>query len=426
MQIAYFAHSYRPVDTYVVDHFAKLMRSEAITPSLDPPSNRVNGAKLERHLNASDGMVAVLTVRDGGVSPYILYEINLCRRARKPLLVFVEDQLPSNLLPSRVLQYRFTRGSLLRQVREHRHALHIFKQYVGTDPPPKYQPSALRQSCIILGNSRVNDKECRALCSQLEANGYTPVILEESARAQPADELLETIMCADLAIYGVDDLTPQVQYLAGVVRTALIPTIPITHQTSYPYDSVIPREYQPKLALPDHLPALEELIREEISICREDFLDLDNQTEVAKYADMLFGMRVAPESYSPTIRNLIIDTVNMRDQYNIKHAVGVGPGAQIIQSPITQNSTDSDGGVYVAQLAAALTELRLALVKDQTGDPDQLIDLGRVATAEKAATEGDGNHALESLKQAGAWVWDTATKIGVGIAIQAAKAGLGL
>src|SRR6476619_8420326 len=59
--IVYFAHSYRPTDADVNDYFARLMKSEQLIPSLDPPSDAVNSAKLERHLNYSDGMVAILT-----------------------------------------------------------------------------------------------------------------------------------------------------------------------------------------------------------------------------------------------------------------------------------------------------------------------------------------------------------------------------
>ena len=58
MRIVYFSHSYRENDRLVNDFFSRLMESEGILISLDPPSNTVNGAKLVRHLNSSDGMVA--------------------------------------------------------------------------------------------------------------------------------------------------------------------------------------------------------------------------------------------------------------------------------------------------------------------------------------------------------------------------------
>jgi hypothetical protein len=121
MNIVYFSHSYRKEDAQIVKYFGRLMRSENLIPSLDPPSESVNAAKLERHLNSSDGMVAVITKREGGVSPHILFEIVLCLRARKPVIVFVEDELSDKLVPARILQRRFSRRSYLRQVRQHRH-----------------------------------------------------------------------------------------------------------------------------------------------------------------------------------------------------------------------------------------------------------------------------------------------------------------
>ena len=59
MNLVYYAHSYRKPDTPVVEFFSDLMRSERLIASLDPPSDRLNSAKPERHLKAADGMVAV-------------------------------------------------------------------------------------------------------------------------------------------------------------------------------------------------------------------------------------------------------------------------------------------------------------------------------------------------------------------------------
>lgn len=72
MQLVYFSHSYRENDAGVVKFFGALLRSEGLIPALDPPSSRLNSAKPERQLQTSDGMVAVLTAREGGVSRYML------------------------------------------------------------------------------------------------------------------------------------------------------------------------------------------------------------------------------------------------------------------------------------------------------------------------------------------------------------------
>ncbi|UYZ61200.1 hypothetical protein [Hymenobacter latericus] len=425
MQIAYFSHSYRPIDTYVVDHFAKLMRSAGVTPSLDPPSDKVNAAKLERHLNASDGMVAVLTVRDGGVSAHILYEISLCLRARKPLLVFVEDCLPNHLVPQRILQYRFSRTSLLRQVREHRHAFQILKQYIGAEPPPRYQPSALRQTCMLIGASALTPNDLSTTCHHLNISGYELAVLAQAPEQLKEGDLHEAIANANLAIHIVDDLSPTVNYVAGIARATLVPTISLTCEPAYSYDSTVPREYQPKFVAADQHLALESVLLEELRIFSQDFLDLDDQAEVAKYADLLLEYGAPQRRREPGVRNYIIDTVNMNDQYNVNQAGAVGPNAQVHNSTFNQVTSGVNDNVDVQQLAKELTALREALSRHAT-EPDQYIELGTVAAAEKAAAAGDSNQALQYLKNAGAWVWDTATKVGIGIAIQAAKTSLGI
>ena len=123
MNVILFSHSYRPEDNILVEHFSGLIQSQGLIPSLDPPSDSVNAAKLERHLNSSDGMVAVLSWRKGGISEYILFEISACLKARKPLLVFVEDNLPNDIVPSRILQSRFSRQYFIRQIREHKYSI---------------------------------------------------------------------------------------------------------------------------------------------------------------------------------------------------------------------------------------------------------------------------------------------------------------
>lgn len=130
------------------------MVSEGMTPSIDPPSDRLNSAKPERHLRSTDGMVCVLPYREGGPSPYILYEIGLAMRGRRPVLVFVEDVLPSNVISSVVMGRRFSRRSFLRQIRDQRFALRIFKSYMGEEPPPSYQPRLPRRIQRIAPESR--------------------------------------------------------------------------------------------------------------------------------------------------------------------------------------------------------------------------------------------------------------------------------
>jgi hypothetical protein len=171
MKLVYYAHSYRPEDAGVVQYFADLMHLEALTVSLDPPSDRLNAAKPERHLRSTDAVIAVLTARQGGPSRYILFEILLGLRARKPVLVFIEDVLPNDIIPSRVLQRRFSRKSLLREMRSHRHGLQILNSYLGETPPPQYQPGLERRGCLIVGGRNRQTEE--VMFGELDAMGYS-------------------------------------------------------------------------------------------------------------------------------------------------------------------------------------------------------------------------------------------------------------
>jgi hypothetical protein len=241
------------------------------------------------------------------------------------------------------------------------------------------------------------------------------------------DELgvYETITCADLAIHIVDDSDPQSRFLAGALRTAFVPLIPLTGNDSFSFHSTTPREYQPRIIVPGEPLSYKQTISEELSIFAEDFLDLENQEEVDKYARMLIEIGAAKGSYTSGIRDIFVQEFVMHDQYKVGQAGAVGPGAHAHDITFNQVWNESSGNIDIAQLARELTELRNSLSKEAS-KPEQYMALGEVAAAEKAAIEGNGAKALEHLKQAGSWVWDVATKIGVGVATAAAKTALGI
>jgi hypothetical protein len=189
MQIVYFSHSYRKQDAGSTRYFGELIRSMGLVPSLDPPSETVNAAQLERHLNTADGMIAILNQRDGGISEHIRFEIGLCLRARKPLLVFVEDLLSDNVISSRILQRRFSRASLIRQTREHQHVVRIFQQYLGKSPPPRYQPSLGMRTCLIVGKYILNGSTAEAATRVIRSRGYAVRELDEDTPRMPFDQL---------------------------------------------------------------------------------------------------------------------------------------------------------------------------------------------------------------------------------------------
>jgi hypothetical protein len=249
MNFVYFSHSYREEDTGIVAFFGRLMRSEGFIPSLDPPSRTVNAAKLERHLRSCDGMVAILTRREGGVSPHFLFEISLALIARKPLLVYIEDTLrTTGLIPDRVLQSRFSRRSYFRQVRDLRNVLRILKAYLGENPPPRYQPLLSPRFCVSVGGNSLQKPLRDGLAETMEGLDYDlrSFSLSEGSLSNRM-EASEVLAGADLAVCVIDYLEVADQYLMGALRAAFIPSITLSTNSEYEFSSSIPREYQPRL-----------------------------------------------------------------------------------------------------------------------------------------------------------------------------------
>jgi uncharacterized protein YjbI with pentapeptide repeats len=117
------------------------------------------------------------------------------------------------------------------------------------------------------------------------------------------------------------------------------------------------------------------------------------------------------------------------DTYNIPGQAGaVGPNAHTHDNTFnqpqqigrrTEQSTD------LAALATELETLRQALKKEAVTEEHDLaiVDIG---TAKRAAEAKDSGKLAESLKSAGKWALDVATKIGVSLATEAIKQSTGL
>jgi hypothetical protein len=79
----------------------------------------------------------------------------------------------------------------------------------------------------------------------------------------------------------------------------------------------------------------------------------------------------------------------------------------------------------LAALATELETLRQALKKEATTEEHDIavVDIG---AAKKAAEAKDSGKLAESLKSAGKWALDVATKIGVSLATEAIKQSTGM
>ncbi len=427
MDPVYFAHGYKAREAPFAAHFGSLMQQIGFIPSLDPPSNDVNAAKLERHLSYTTGGIAVIANRPEGPSPHILFEISMCLRARKPLLVFIEDTLPDDVVPTHVLQKRYSARSYIQEIREHMHSLEIFRTYVGDRPTPKYQGSMHQRSCVFLGAKMLIKEYFEQIKILLSERGYRVISISSDQEnvIQPGSVHYE-IGNANLAISCVDDKSPITNYLLGVVQEALVPTILITLNESSPLNPKIPHQYQRKLIPNTYSEKGIEIIQHQIELFEEDFIELDKEGKAEKYAHEL-ALRASPMGdYSQSTRAHIIQEVTMGDKYITSGQVGaVGPSSHAHDMSFTQIWTQTSKDIDLPTLAQELSILRQRL-RTEAQTPEQDMAIGALANAEVAAKAGDGPKTLEWLSNAGKWAFDVATKIGTNVAIAALKTALGI
>lgn len=384
------------------------MRSEGFVPSLDPPSRTVNAAKLERHLRSCDGMVAILTRREGGVSPHFPFEISLALIARKPLLVFIEDTVrTAGLIPDRVLQSRFSRRSYFRQVRDLRNVLRIPKAYLGENPPPRYQPLLLPRFCVLVGADGLQDPLRGGLAETIKGLDYDlrTFSLSENSLSNRM-EVSEVLAGADLAVSVIDYLEVADQYLMGAIRASFIPSITLSTNSEYEFSSSIPKEYQPRVVDKGNLDGLRHTLRTEVELYEEEFLEVEKSEELETYVSLLVEHASPQGNYAAGIHNLFIREMTMsQDEYNIEQSqVGaVGHGAHAHDMTFKQvwdRTSDQIGDM--SRLANELEQLRAAL-RQQAQTPEEDSTVGAVAQAEVAAKQGQGPTTLEQLSKTGAW-----------------------
>jgi len=440
MDLIYFSHSYRPVDAEINTFFQDLMVNEGLTPNLDPFSNRLNSAKPERHLRSTDGMIVVLPVRDPEPSPYILYEVALCVRARKPILVFVEDVLPDDLIPRNLVQRRFSRRHLLREVRNHRHAMRLLKTYIGKEPPPTYQPSTHQRSCLVNGTSVISEKQRSVIEGQLTQLGYKPISVKDGTHFLSFDQPFEEVVAQSvLCVSFSENLSPLEFYLLGAARASLLPTIPLTQDTGYPYSLKVPKEYQPRDVSKQNF---DEVLEKEISIFEEDYLELEDQEKVLRYRAAVLKEGKEDGKYSKEERGMVFNIVAgkvgdidmSKDKIQISNVVGpVNVKSQLNRvTQIAKNAATLPDDKR-EQLAALVEELKAALqaaTEKRPEDADRVARSAELVVVEAAKQKPDKGFlsiTSEGLKQAAKTVADIAPAvIGVAAKIASFVTGMGV
>jgi hypothetical protein len=427
MQIVYWAHSYRDEDAAINRYFGLLIETaEQMLVNFDPPSKFVNAAKLEQNLRGCDGMVAVLSWRATGPSQYILYEIGLALRARKPLAVFVDDRLPDDVVPLRVLQRRYSHRTYFRQVREHRHALAALKAYMGNPPPPRYQPSAGRRACGVIGLGAFEPSRRARVRTFVTERGYRLVDLDRIDAENPLSfDRFEHLASLHVALRCAESRVLASRYWTGAVGATVIPCIALTTDPGYRFSDRFPRDFQPRLADAGGAPPIEQVLAMEFDLYEQDFLTAEHPDAIERYTRMQVQAGALDGRYETDTRRQFVEVI-MGDQYNISGQAGaVGPGAHAHDISFTQVWNQLEGRIDLGKLAEELKRLREAMDRE-AAEPAQKLAAGAVAAAEQSVRQKDGPKALEYLKTAGKWAFSVAEKIGVDLAKEALKGALGL
>jgi hypothetical protein len=427
MHIVYWAHSYREEDASINKHFGVLIeQAEKMIVNFDPPSKTVNESKLQQNLSSCDGMVAVLTWRATGPSQYILFEIALALRSRKPVVVFIDDRLPNDILPPRIMQQRFSHRTYFRQVREHLQALRLLKAYMGDPPPTRYQPSTDQQGCGGLGLSALSAKEREEVALLVESRGYRFTWLEDVHFDNPlVFDQFEQLAVLKVVLRCADLKAMSTLYWTGAIGAASLPTISFTTESDYQFNGAFPLDFQPRpVNTPNSFP-LGEVLTAEFDLFEQNFLSAQKEETIERYVKMQVEAGALAGNYESSTRNLYIGAI-MGDQYNIQGQTGaVGPNAHAHDISFNQVWNQLGGKVDLAKLADDLAILQKEMERNAT-EPGEKLAVGAIAAAEQSARQKDGPKVIEYLKTAGKWALTVSQKIGVSLATEALKSALGL
>ena len=158
-----------------------------------------------------------------------------------------------------------------------------------------------------------------------------------------------------------------------------------------------------------------------------------SQFSVASYSDPFVqqhggypdhGLELLPRNQRGEVANFFVNELRMGDHYSAQQAGAMGPHARADRNTFQQVS-GSGLGIDYKQLARELMKLRDAMAKEAS-DPIHTKAIESVEAAQQSAALGDSQGVTSSLKKAGTWSIDVATKIGVGLATAAIKSAMGL
>ncbi len=395
--------------------------------NFDPPSKTVNSSKLARNLLASDGMVAVLPWRPGGPSQYILYEISLALKARKPLVVFVDDRLPDGIIPRYVLQRRFSARTYFHQVREHTQALRFVKEFIGDPPPVRYQPSVGQRACGLVGMDALSSSDVDKISEFVIQRGYKPIDIRAIEIANPLSlGTFEHIASLELAVVCADSVSPDARFWMGALGSTPVPAITFSGNQEFDFDKGYPSDFQPRMLHTSSTESIETALTPEFSLFEQNFLSTSDETAIKRYTETLIRAGSLDGRYEAGTRATFMEVI-MGDQYNTSGGqIGAqGPNAHAHDMTFQQIWNRSKNQIDLVALASELARLQTAM-ENQAKQPSEKFAVGAVAAAAESAEQKDGPKVMEYLKTAGKWALSVAQEIGVHLAAEALKTSLGI
>jgi hypothetical protein len=283
----------------------------------------------------------------------------------------------------------------------------------------------LKRSCGLIGFSKRSSPHRNVITDSISERGYRAFDLEDLAIVNPLSfGRHEEIAQLDIVIRNADSKSRNSFYWAGVTSSASVPTIQLTTDPKFVFDDSFPLDFQPRQANVESKPSIDVALLEELALFEQDFLKAQDDATIERYTRMQFDAEAPDGRYDKNTRNQYLEVV-MGGQFNVSGQAGaVGPNAHAHDMTFQQLWNKASGDVDLPALAYELRQLRQPL-KEAATEPDHQVAIGQIEAAAQAAEAGDGPKALEYLKAAGKWTFDTASKIGIGVAVGAAKTHLG-
>lgn len=415
MGVVYFSHSYRPEDANLNNYFTKLIKKKNLIPSLDPPSKtkKFSAAKMLGHLSHCDGMIAILNDREQGPSPYILFEIYECIKAKKPLLVFIENTISDDLIPQRILQKRFSRRSYYRQAKEHQQALEIFKSYLCKNLTPKYQSFNNKKRCIAAGFSFLPDQVRQQIVAAIELHGYS-VIHKDNFISQTTNKasFFDLIVSTDLVVIYLAGQNSDLQGILGSVEWASLPYIAFTDKPELTYPVQVPEDLQSIVCDFSDVEILKQQFEEQIELFEEDYLDLTDEKMIEDYIDDIIKYNDSLKQSTDNLRQIIINSPG-EGVINIADTIGA-TNRDIFANEVKFQSiwNEIQNKVNLEELLDELKKMESELSKPQYENKTKIKD--QLHGIRKALEKGDGPHALNliaKLKDHKSFIEDLCSKI---------------